>query len=541
MFKLKAQQISSLWKCPIFGDTQFEFSQISVDSRQIKSGDLFFALLGENFDAHQFLVQAMGDGARGLVLQVWDKKLVDIIGTTQYRKLEKAVEEQALSVFLVSDTLKALQDLAHLVRSEFEGPVLAITGSNGKTTTKEFAHTILSQEFRVHFAKGSYNNHIGLPLTLLAMPLGTELVVLEMGMNHLGEIAGLCRIAEPTHVVVTMVGSAHIENLGSQEAIAQAKEEIYQGVRGYPLDSVGDGVGNKGNKGDGAHYIFNLDNEWTLKMFRKYEDLPGKLRMWTFSSENFLPEKLSMLDRAPSPKLPKLDRAPSPKFPKLPLKSELKADVSLQMVSMDLTGMTVRGRIGEITHQVVVPVFGAQNITNLMAAAALALSVGMRPQNIWQGLEKCRTIWGRNQLLTAPTTGCRIIFDAYNSNPESMQGLLKNLNELTTPYRKYAVFAEMLELGELSASMHEQVGRWVASADFRGIYFFGPHCHDFARGAIDAGYREKLLISESYSEAMSRELIAHLDAKSLLAVKGSRGMKMERILDLLNCKPEKTT
>ena len=498
MKKRSVQDLAKILGANVLGAQQGEFQGVSTDSRQIKPGDLFFALVGEKFDAHQFLEKAFESGAKAMVLHRWDSRLVDLVGTLQFGRLSDFVSQQKLTVFVVPDTLRALQDLARHERREFKGPVVSITGSNGKTTTKEFTTTILSQSWRVHSAKGSFNNHVGLPLTLLSIPEDTEVVVLEMGMNHSGEIDSLCRVAEPTHTVVTMVGTAHIENLGSQDSIARAKEEIYLGTR------------------RGGFQVFNLDNPWTISMYKRalerhqdWEKQFGKAleeHVFTFSSQD----------------QPNSDGS----------------HVYLTLKEMDLETMWVEGTIGDIPGQARVPVFGAQNLNNLMAASALALSLGMPPSRIWKGLENCRTIWGRNQLLKAPS-GCAVLFDAYNSNPESMKGLLENFKRLPVGVRKFAVFAEMLELGTLSAQFHREMGALVAQAHFEAIYFYGPHAQDFAEGARSQGAMDRLLISEEFSESLAKQFVARLDSNSLLALKGSRGMKMERMLKFLNIEEEK--
>lgn len=193
------------------------FNEFSTDTRKPCRGKIFIALIGDSFDAHDYLDQAVQQGAAALLVQRLDPK---------FEELKSQVQ-----IILVEDSLRALQDWAHNYRKTLSAKFFAITGSNGKTTTKEFLASILSAEYKTYFTEGSFNNHWGLPFSLLNVNADHECVVLEMGMNHAGEITRLVEIADPDFVVCTMVGTAHIEHFGSQKGIAQAKEEIYQTSR----------------------------------------------------------------------------------------------------------------------------------------------------------------------------------------------------------------------------------------------------------------------------------------------------------------------
>ena len=433
-----------------------EFLGISTDSRKSQEQALFFALKGETHDAHQFLTQALSSGAKGFVVEKWDLP-----------------SSPGISVYKVPDVLKALQDLAHRERQKFTGPVVGITGSNGKTTTKEFLAAILAPYRRVHFSKGSFNNHFGVPFTLLSQPQDAEVTICEMGMNHAHEIENLCKINEPTHVVCTMVGQAHIELLGSVEGIAKAKEEIYQNAR------------------ESAVRVYNLDNPWTKQMVHRAH--PRSNRVIRFSSE------------------------------------DSGAEVHLQVTHMDLESLEVKGHIGGIEGKKKIPVFGLQNLTNLHAASSLALGLGLSPFEIWESLPECKTIWGRNQRVRT-RKGFEILFDGYNSNPESMKALMQNQSRLSQ--RCAGIFAEMLELGPHAAQYHFEVGEIVGASNLRAVYFYGPHSADFARGIKAAGFSKSLFISDSYKESLALEVFSVLGEKDLLLVKGSRGMKLETVVGL---------
>lgn len=452
--------------CETSGANHEDFSSIETDSRKINQKGLFIALKGDQFDAHDFIAQAFQNGCRGFVV-------------SQFKNEWREMLPQA-SFFKVKDTLKALQDLACYYRKKSSAMVVGITGSNGKTTSKEFTAAVLSTQFRVHFSKGSFNNHWGVPLSLLSEPAHTQVSVIEMGMNHAGEITQLCQIALPDVVVCSMVGTAHIEFFGTVEKIAQAKEEIYAAS---PMNS---------------DRIFNLDNPHTQRMHQKSLQQRLNKAPITFS------EKISS------------------------------ADIFMQVVQISAEGMLLRGSIARTKGEVHVPVFGRQNVTNLMVAASVACALGMAPEKIWSSLQNCKSTWGRNQILKT-TRGSVILFDGYNANPDSMRALLDNVPLMKNVNCKWACFAEMLELGDQSANLHEELGYQAGLADFDGIWFYGPHFENFKAGVLRSKYQKKLVVSNSYEDSLANEVASMLSPKDVLFVKGSRGMKVERIVQ--QCDP----
>jgi UDP-N-acetylmuramoyl-tripeptide--D-alanyl-D-alanine ligase len=333
----------------------FCFDGVGTDTRKSLHGKLFIALKGDNFDAHEFLSEAQKAGAKAALV---------------HRRPEGL--DPSFPLFEVDDSLIALQALATYWRLKHKFLVLGVTGSNGKTTTKEFAKAVIGSKKRTYASQGSFNNHWGVPISLLSADPDCEVVVQEMGMNHKGEIAALCAIARPDVVLCTMVGTSHIGELGSQRGVAEAKEEIY-------IHSPQ------------ASYIFNCDNEFTRAMYDKYKN--HKVGVRTFSSFNE------------------------------------DADVHLRADRFDLNGLHLVGHIGGEKGEAQVKSFGRQNVVNLMAASSLALAAGLKPKDIWAALPLCAGAWGRNQWLEHDS-GARVLFDAYNANPESMSALLKNLYEL---------------------------------------------------------------------------------------------------------------
>ena len=324
---------------------QSSFTGVSIDSRESNlNRKIFFAVQGARFDGHEFLQQALKAGVGALVVH---KNL--------------SIKVSSIPVIKVDDTLKALHRLAVYWRKRNKFSVIGITGSAGKTTTKNFCMKLLEDSFSVIGSPKSFNNIYGVPLTLLSAREDTDIVVQEVGMNQKGEIRFLCQLAQPDIVTVTQVGNSHIGMLGSREDIAREKEEIY-------LNSLE------------AVHVFNWDNPYTKKM---YEDLQkcGRLgKTIIFSSRNE------------------------------------KADVFLQIKEIKKFSFSVTGHFRGVKGFVSVPVVGAVHLSNLMAAASLALASGLEEGQIWDRLSFCRLPAGRNQWLDL-SSGAQALFDAYNASP----------------------------------------------------------------------------------------------------------------------------
>ena len=439
-----------------------EFTGVSTDSRHI-DGQIFFALVGEKFDAHDYLSQAVLGGAKCLIVHRETPELNEL--------------KSQVTVVRVADTLRALQELARDWRHRLEAKVFGVTGSNGKSSTKEFAATILGTQFKVCVSHGSFNNHWGVPLTLLSASRGDDVVLVEMGMNHSGELTQLSKIAEPDVVLCTTVGRAHIGNFGGdQQKVADAKEEIY--------------LANPG-----AIKIFNTDNEYTMKMFDRVAKRQGPERTLAFSSFS------------------------------------AGAEVGFRADRMQMSGLHVVGHIKGVKGEATVPVFGRHNVVNLMAAASLALVMGMEPEKIWQALSLCRGQWGRNQLVKLPN-GTTVIFDAYNANPDSVSMLVRNFFEMSLEagVKKVAIFGQMLELGADSPRYHEELGELVGQSDIAVVWFFGDDNAAFERGLKRSGFSKTYFISNGYEESLAMKVRSMLNPKDIVVMKGSRGMRLERVL-----------
>ncbi len=441
------------------------FKNIAHDTRKDLRGSCFIALAGENHDAHDFIADAIQKGATGVI---YSREIPLVKGITYIR---------------VADTLIALQNIAKLYRQQFSVPMLALTGSNGKTTTKEFTAQILQSQLQTHYSKGSFNNHFGLPFSILELQPEHQVGIFELGMNHFGEIQNLTQILAPTAVTCTMVGRAHIEFFGSESEIAKAKSEIYR----YAPET--------------ALRIYNLDNVWTQKMRDVHAKSFPKSQMLSFSN------------------------------------SDAKADVLLSVQQATFDGMQISGHIQGENFAVETSVFGIQNSVNLAAAAALALSAGLAPKKVIAGLSQCRTIWGRNQFLTTPRK-LKVLFDAYNANPDSMRALLENMNQISFSGNIYAVFGQMAEQGNQSASAHRELGTLTAESKVKQVLFFGSEFANFESGFAEAPARSNAVpgICQSeakFSEAAFVKFISDAGVDDLLIIKGSRSAELERCLPLL--------
>ncbi|MBQ0718709.1 MAG: UDP-N-acetylmuramoyl-tripeptide--D-alanyl-D-alanine ligase [Gammaproteobacteria bacterium] len=370
------------------------FARVCTDTRSLASGDLFVALRGENFDAHQFLESAALK-ACGMVVEKPNKCL-------------------AIPQWVVPNTLQALGQLAALARKPFTGPLIAITGSGGKTTVKDMLAVILRCKGEVLATQGNLNNHIGVPQTLLGLQAKHQYAVIEMGASAAGEIDYLCSIARPTIAVVTNVMPAHVASFGSLAGVASAKGEIYRG-----LDSAGTA-------------ILNLDEPW----YEQWRSGAHGIHNLSFSVAN------SAADFYPS---------------------------NVQFDIEACASFTLHSPLGEIDIKLAIP--GAHNISNALAAAACAVAAGADLVAIAAGLAAMVAAPGRMQR-KAGSGGARIIDDSYNANPGSVKAAIDAL--VAMPGKHYLVLGDMGELGPQEKAMHREVGDYARNAGVDGLYTSGP-------------------------------------------------------------------
>jgi UDP-N-acetylmuramoyl-tripeptide--D-alanyl-D-alanine ligase len=435
------------------GDARTSFAGVSTDSRSLKAGELFFALRGEHFDGHRFLAEAMERGGTGAVV---DQEI-------------DAPADQGIAVMRVADTLQALGDLAHHWRKRHPIPLVAVVGSNGKTTTKEMAAAILGKKYKVMKNAGNLNNLIGLPLSLLQMNSTDGAAILEMGMNRFGEILRLTEIAAPDLGILTNIAPAHLEGLGSIEGIMEAKGELLQGMgaRGRLIFNADDPRVVQLSKGfPGEQTSFGIDNraDWIATDIRTRKDGGVSFQL----------------------------QGPSGQTP-----------VSLQLL-------------------------GRHQVYNALAAAAAAFHLGAGIDDIKEGLESFAPPAMRMELVTLGK-GIKVINDAYNANPQSMDAALLALQEQAGG-RKIAVLSDMWELGAYAEKAHRELGRSVKEYGVDFLMLLGQFAPLVAEGAEQAGMDpQKIRIGKDH-HAVGLHLSGIVKKGDWVLIKGSRIMKMEEII-----------
>ena len=437
-----------------------DFNTVSTDTRALREGELFVALSGERFDAHQFLDTA-SQQACGLVVEQANKSL-------------------HVPQWVVPDTTQALGQLAALARDQFSGPVIAVTGSSGKTTVKEMIAAILVIKGPVLATRGNFNNHIGVPLTLLGVQPEHQSAVIEMGASAGGEIAYLCGIARPAVAMVTNVLPAHVEGFGSLAGVAAAKGEIYSSLEA------------------GGTAVLNLDEPW--------------LEQWR--------GQLSCLN--------------SVTFSVL----ESDADFVATDVEIDnegCPGFTLQTPVGDAAVQLQIP--GRHNVANALAAAACALSAGANLEQVVYGLQAALPASGRMQVLSG-MAGSRIIDDSYNANPGSVKAAIDTLTSFSG--KRILVLGDMAELGVDTELLHREVGRYAAEHDVDLLFSCGPLSalasaeFEFICGADKAYvFDEKTELAKVLREILSEQGAALAGDRSpevTVLVKGSRSAGMEDVI-----------
>jgi UDP-N-acetylmuramoyl-tripeptide--D-alanyl-D-alanine ligase len=422
-----------------FYKTFFKPGNICIDSRNIKPGDVFVSLKGDNFDGNNYAESALANGA-----------LVAIIDNAAFNKIDNTL--------LVDDSLVFLQQLAtyHRLNSKFS--VISLTGSNGKTTTKELLHNTLSEKFTVQSTVGNLNNHIGVPLTILSIKKETEFAIVEMGANHPNEIKLLCKICLPKSGLITNIGRAHLEGFGGIEGVIRAKAELYDFL--------------KENRGK---IYFNASNPTLKELVNNYvQAIPYNSKDGICRGE--------VLANSPMLKIKLID----------------KYNKNI-VISSNL--------------------YGEYNLENLLAAASIAIDLGLNLEEIKNGIEKYFPANNRSQLLKIGST--TFIVDCYNANPSSMQESLLSFSKLTAD-SKVVILGGMKELGKYSKDEHSKLATITELFGFKEVIFIG---HEF-KGIKIAGSR----YFDSVDELKSYFNIEKY-TDTFILIKGSRANKLEKILE----------
>jgi UDP-N-acetylmuramoyl-tripeptide--D-alanyl-D-alanine ligase len=438
-------------------------TSISTDTRSLAPGDFYIALKGTRYDGHVFLGEAAERGAAGLVYAA--AVPAEQLGTWAAR---------GMTLIRVRDTLAALQDLARWYRRGFTIPIVAVTGSNGKTTTKEMIRTVASGRFSVLCSEGSFNNHVGVPLTLLRLESVHSLGVVEMGMNARGEIARLAGIAAPDIGVVTNVGPAHLEFLGSVDNVAASKAELLE-----VMSSAG---------GAGGVAILNCDDPRVARMGSR-----TGLRVRTFGTS---PDADVRAERV------RAERA---------------------AVSFSMVFARPGRRVG-----VTMPVIGMHNVYNALAAAAVCEVLEMEPDEIARSLGELRLPAMRMELLSRD--GVVLINDAYNANPDSMRAAVDALAGMSVGGRRILVMGDMLELGAAAGDAHTEIGRIAAERGIDLLIAVGEHSARAAAAAREAGMPEESVVWCPGVHEAAAALAERARPGDCVLLKASRRMGLERII-----------
>ncbi|WP_267740350.1 UDP-N-acetylmuramoyl-tripeptide--D-alanyl-D-alanine ligase [Myroides injenensis] len=417
---------------------------VSIDTRNIRPNSLFFALKGDNFDANEFAKEALEKGAAFVVMD--NKKFV----TDESKML------------LVPNALGMLQQLAKYHRQQLGLPIIALTGSNGKTTTKELILATLSKKYNTKATEGNLNNHIGVPLTLLSFTEDTDIGIVEMGANHIEEIAFLCEITNPDFGYITNFGKAHLEGFGGFEGVIKAKSELYNYLE---------------------------DNH---KMaFVNLDDPRQDAKTLTFARYTF-----SIEDKDANVKFDAYSAQP---------------DATVSYKNIDITSHLT----------------GIYNSTNIAAAITIGIFFDVDIDDIKKAITNYSPTNNRSQWIDRNTT--KILLDAYNANPSSMEVAIANFNQLSSPLSKIMILGDMFELGNESIKEHKKLVESIGETTAKNILFIGK---EFYKHKNDAN--NKFLFFENFEEA--KDYIEQHKSNfenSLLLIKGSRGMALERLVEVI--------
>ncbi len=429
---------------------------ITTDSRNLGRESLFVPIIGEKYDGHKFIDDLVKDKS--------------IAGFLTMREEHRSIaEENDISGVLCDDTLKAYGRIASRHRDETDALIIGITGTNGKTTTKEILWSVLNKKKRCLKNEKNYNNEIGVPFTLLGLKEDHHWAVIEMGMNHMGEIDRLSKITKPDIAVITNVGEGHLEFLGSVENVARAKSEIMNGMAG-----------------DGTVFL-NKDIEYFDIIFEIASGMGLKIISFGLSEEaDFYPDKYEVTKE----------------------------------------GVTLIFKEDEFF----IPIYGIHSVYNVLAAVSIAFELGIESNIIKDALSEFKTIDMRSQVIDK---GYIIINDTYNSNPLSSKFALESLSKIFQERRKIAVLSDMKELGDSAYHYHHQLGGQVYKYGIDVLFTWGDSARDIKTGAENAGMSNENICHYEFKEELIASLREKITINDAILIKGSRSMKMEEVAEAL--------
>ncbi|MBN2039897.1 MAG: UDP-N-acetylmuramoyl-tripeptide--D-alanyl-D-alanine ligase [Spirochaetes bacterium] len=439
----------------IQGERDMRIDSISTDSRDIEKGSLFVPIVGEKFDGHDFIHDLVKDSRISAYLTMRNEACY--------------TENSGVAAIQCNDTLAAYGMLAYQHRKSMQTKIIAITGTNGKTTTKELVWSILEKKYSTLKNEKNYNNEIGVPYTLLGLKKKHEWAAIELGMNHPGEIDRLSRISRPDVALITNIGEGHLEYLGSIENVAEAKAEILNGMK------------------NGSTIILNRDTDY-------YDLLEAKaagagLNVLTFGlSEN----------------------------------SDVRPD------AYELNSSSIKIRYNN--EEYAVPLFGIHNVYNVMAAIAAAEFIGIEKGFIKEAFDNFKNVDMRSQVIDA---GYTIINDSYNSNPLSARYAVQSLHKIFPGRKKIAILSDMKELGEKSEKYHAELGKLIAETGIDLLMTWGEMSENITASAVKNGMNGNIAVHFKEKDELIRFAKKSIEINNVVLIKGSRSMKMEEVVEAL--------
>jgi len=453
--RLTLNDFFNLPDAEIFNPDKFkDISSVSIDSRKIGKNCLFIAIKGERFDGHDFINDVIG------------KKVAAVMINKNQLKRFSNLE---IPFITVKDTVKSLGDIASVWRDKLNAKIIGITGSAGKTTTKEILAAILSVKYRVNKTTGNNNNHIGVPLTILSTKAKHQIAVVEHGTNHFGEIKYSARISRPDLAVITNIGYSHIEFLKNRNGVLREKSELLK-------VAVNNG---------GIAFINNDDD-----LLRKFGKRIKRKVTFGFETQSDYTGKISDIDKLGRP--------------------------------------TVIIRYSNRTFKTKLPLVGEQNAKNFLAAFAIAKELKLNDKQITKGLKKIKAVGKRLEIKKFNDT--IVINDSYNANPDSMKASLTLLSKMKPSYKKIAVLGDMFELGNQSRHLHSEIGKFINELKLNEVYTVGEYSKNIFN-QLNGRVPQKKHFTDKTS--LLKSLKTDSLRKSVVLIKGSRGMKMEEIYSAL--------
>lgn len=425
---------------------------VSIDTRTIREGDLFIPFRGEAVNGHRFVEQAFEKGAAATL---WLK--------------DEPNPPMDKPILFVENAELALQQMARSYRGEHQAKFIGITGSNGKTSSKDILASTLSPFYKVQKTMGNFNNELGLPITILSLDEDTEIAVLEMGMSGFGEIEFLTTLSKPDYAVITNIGEAHMQDLGSREGIAKAKFEIIKGL------------------GEDGFLFFDGDEPLLQDLVEKESDL--KVKSFGFSASN---------------------------------------TIVASSITTSEKGSTFFVE-GEANGEFFIPVLGKHQVKNALNAMLVAKSLGLTDEQIREGLSQVSLTNMRMQLVPVKN-GMLFINDAYNAAPTSMTAAIQFLQSTDMRKEKWIILGDMLELGDNEQQFHERMAEVIDAAKIKGICLFGPRMKWLYEKLAGEFSGNNLFHTESHYESIIKFIEENASNDALILLKGSRGMKLETIL-----------